>query len=69
MMDGGPVPESARARVQELRRSILVHRKRYYVDNDPEVSDSEYDELEDELRSLEESYPKLVTADSPTQRV
>ena len=69
MMDGGPVPESARARVQELRRSILVHRKRYYVDNDPEVSDSEYDELEGELRSLEESYPQLVTADSPTQRV
>ncbi len=69
MMDGGPVPESARARVQELRRSILVHRKRYYVDNDPEVSDSEYDELEGELRSLEELYPQLVTADSPTQRV
>jgi len=56
-------------RVAELRRTLWHHRKRYYVDNDPEISDSEYDALERELRDIEEAHPELVTSDSPTRRV
>ncbi|MCZ6670669.1 MAG: NAD-dependent DNA ligase LigA, partial [Acidobacteria bacterium] len=57
------------ARLSELRGLILHHRKRYYVENDPEISDAEYDDLERELRALEEVHPELVIPDSPTQRV
>ena len=62
-------PERARERVAELRRLIDYHRKRYYVDDDPELSDAAYDALERELREIEQERPELVTADSPTQRV
>jgi len=48
---------------------IARHRKRYYVDADPDVSDAEYDALEHELREIEERWPELVTPDSPTLRV
>jgi DNA ligase (NAD+) len=57
------------ARVAQLRREINHHNDRYYVLNDPVVSDAEYDALLDELRRLEEGHPELVTPDSPTQRV
>lgn len=60
---------SAAARVLELRRQIDRHNYRYYVLDDPEVSDAEYDRLMQELRALEEQYPDLITPDSPTQRV
>ena len=63
------VGEVLQARLSELRGLILHHRKRYYVENDPEISDAEYDDLERELRALEEVHPELVTPDSPTQRV
>jgi DNA ligase (NAD+) len=65
------VPEDspAKKRVEELRELIWSHRKRYYVDNDPVISDSEYDALERELHDLEAAHPELVTADSPTRRV
>jgi DNA ligase (NAD+) len=59
----------AAARVEELRREIWHHRKRYYVDDDPILSDAEYDALERELIDLESRYPDLVTPDSPTRRV
>src|SRR6266480_2173266 len=59
----------ARVRVEELRDLINHHDYRYYVLDDPEVSDAEYDELMRELRSLEEEFPEFVTPDSPTQRV
>ena len=60
---------AARARARELRRLIEHHRRRYYVDDDPEVADADYDRLERELREIEESHPDLITPDSPTQRV
>ena len=60
---------ATRDRVAQLRREILEHQRRYYVLNDPTVSDAEYDALERELRDLEEQHPSLVTPDSPTQRV
>ena len=62
---------SARAekRAGELRRLIEHHNHRYYVLDEPEISDSEYDSLLDELRDLEAEHPELRTPDSPTQRV
>ncbi|MCP3981645.1 MAG: NAD-dependent DNA ligase LigA [bacterium] len=56
-------------RAAELRERIARHRKLYYVDNDPEISDSEYDALERELLAIERSHPELIAADSPTMRV
>jgi DNA ligase (NAD+) len=56
-------------RVAELRRLLEYHGYRYYVLDDPEIGDGEYDALIDELRSLEAEHPELVTPDSPTQRV
>ncbi len=61
--------EDAAGRAGELRRVIRYHEWRYYVQNDPVISDFEFDQLYDQLRSLEEQYPELVAPDSPTQRV
>jgi DNA ligase (NAD+) len=60
---------SAAARAAELRAQIAQHDYRYYVLDDPEVSDAEYDRLMQELRALEKAEPALITPDSPTQRV
>jgi DNA ligase (NAD+) len=62
-------PAKASKRAEELRRQIAYHDRRYYVLDDPEISDPEYDHLLRELRELEEEHPELRTADSPTQRV
>ena len=56
-------------RVEELRREINQHNHRYYVLDDPLVSDAEYDLLMQALRRLEQEYPELVNPQSPTQRV
>ncbi len=61
--------EDARTRATRLRERIERHNYRYYVLDDPEVPDSEYDRLMVELRTLEEDYPELITPTSPTQRV
>ena len=61
--------EQAQKRIAELREQIDHHNHRYYVLDSPEVSDAEYDSLMRELLALEEEYPQLVTAESPTQRV
>jgi len=61
--------EQARKRIEELRSQIIYHEKKYYVDNEPQISDYEFDQLVAELKKLEEAYPELVTSDSPTQRV
>jgi len=61
--------EDAARRAEQLRASIAHHRKRYYVADDPAVSDAEYDALERELLDIEQRWPELVTADSPTSRV
>jgi DNA ligase (NAD+) len=55
--------------VEELRKQLDYHNHRYYVLDDPEVSDAEYDALLNELRDLEAEHPELRTPDSPTQRV
>ena len=57
------------ARAAELRHLIERHNYRYHVLDDPEIPDSAYDALFDELQVLEDAHPELVTADSPTQRV
>jgi DNA ligase (NAD+) len=65
---GAPAP-TPEERVAELRRQLEYHGYRYYVLDDPEISDYDYDMLLDELRALESEHPELLTADSPTQRV
>ena len=54
---------------EKLRNDINYHNYRYYVLDDPEIPDSEYDRLLRELQELEAKHPELVTHDSPTQRV
>ena len=61
--------EKITVQAQQLREQINYHNYRYYVLDDPEISDAEYDRLFDELLELEKTYPELVTPDSPTQRV
>src|SRR5207344_2167967 len=56
-------------RLQELRDAIRRHEERYYIHNDPEISDEEFDRLLHELERIEAEHPELVTGDSPTQRV
>ena len=68
-------PEVARAgaqeqqRAEELRQQIRRANYLYYAQDEPEISDAAYDDLMRELRALEEQYPELLTAESPTQRV
>jgi len=62
-------PEEARKRIEELRQQITYHEKKYYVDNDPQISDYEFDQLMAELKRLEEAFPEFITPDSPTQRI
>jgi DNA ligase (NAD+) len=57
------------ARANELREQLEHHAHRYYVLDDPEISDGDYDQLLDELRVIEQEFPQLATPDSPTQRV
>ncbi len=59
----------AQKRIQALREQLDYHSYRYYVLDDPELTDAEYDRLFRELQQLEEQFPELVTPDSPTQRV
>ena len=61
--------QAIRAKVQRLREQIEDHNYRYYVLDDPQVPDSEFDRLFRELQALEARYPELITPDSPTQRV
>ena len=63
------VPAVAQKRAVALREAIETHDHNYYVLDAPTVSDAEYDALYRELQALENEYPKLVTPDSPTQRV
>ena len=56
-------------RIEDLREQIRYHEHRYYVLDDPAVSDAEFDRLMQELKKLEAENPELITPDSPTQRV
>jgi len=60
---------AAYARITELRHAIEDHNRRYHEEAAPTISDREYDQLFRELSDLEKSFPKLASADSPTQRV
>lgn len=61
--------KSAAKQIEELREKIRYHEHRYYVLDDPEISDAKFDGLMAELKRLEAEHPKLVTPDSPSQRV
>jgi len=61
--------ETIRKRVDKLREEIEYHNYRYYILDQPEISDAEYDRLMKELEKLEEGYPDLRSPNSPTQRV
>ena len=61
--------EQIAKRAQELRDKLNYYSRKYYVDDDPEIEDYEYDMLQRELKAIEDKYPDLVTQDSPTVRV
>ncbi len=61
--------KEAKKRIKKLRDEINYHNYKYYVENNPVISDYEFDLLLKELESLEDKFPDLVTPDSPTQRV
>src|SRR6202171_6707708 len=56
-------------KIEDLREQLRYHEDRYYVIDDPEISDASYDRLMNRLTSLEAAHPELVTPDSPTVRV
>ena len=68
-LDNADSVPGVKNRVKELRTLLEYHNRRYYQLDAPEISDAEYDLLFRELVALEERYPELVTAESPTQRV
>ena len=59
----------AKSRIEELRKTLEYHAKKYYDEDKPEISDYEYDMMMNELKSLEKQFPEFVTADSLTQKV
>lgn len=61
--------EVKKSRAEQLRKELNHHIYRYYVENENDIEDYEYDMLMRELKSIEEEYPELLTADSPTHRV
>ena len=61
--------EEAKLRIRELTDLLKYHSEKYFNQDDPEISDAEYDALSRELRELEAEFPELAEADSPTRRV
>lgn len=61
--------KEAKKRIHKLREDVVFHERKYYVENDPQISDYEFDMLIKELFNLEKQFPELITPDSPTQRV
>ena len=64
-----PTSKTIERTISELREEIRRHEELYYVKDDPEISDKEYDTLLERLGELEQQYPEFLTPDSPTQRV
>ena len=62
-------PKDVLARAAQLREELTEHGRRYYVLDDPSITDDQYDKLLDELRAIEAEHPELLTPDSPTQRI
>lgn len=63
------MPSTIKEKIQQLRDTIRYHDRKYYVENNPEITDYDYDQLLKELQHLEKLHPDLITPDSPTQRV
>lgn len=61
--------ERVQHQIEKLREEIRHHEYRYYVLDDPQISDAQFDALMNELKKLEKEHPELITVDSPTQRV
>ena len=61
--------KDARKRIEELKKITSYHAKKYYDDDEPEISDFEYDMLMLELKNLENEFPEFITSDSLTQHV
>ncbi len=61
--------ESVEKKIEELRKKIEYHNYKYYIEDNPEISDLEFDKTMRELKDLERQHPELITHDSPTQRV
>ena len=61
--------DQAEQKLGELRSELEYHIDRYYNQDDPEISDYEYDQKMQELKKLEQEFPELVTKDSPTRKV
>lgn len=61
--------QEAQRRLEELREQVRYHSRKYYTEDDPEISDFAYDQLYRQLETLEQEYPDLVTEDSPTQKI
>ncbi len=61
--------KEAKLKAEELREFLNYHSKKYYIDDDPQISDFEYDKALRDLENIENDFPSLVTVDSPTQRV
>jgi len=59
--------EAIKKRLEKLRKEIEYHNYRYYILDQPEISDAQYDRLMRELQKLEEQYPELRSPNSPTQ--
>ncbi len=59
----------AKKKIEILREEINLHNYKYYVENNPVISDYEFDQLLKELEKLESDFPELITPESPTQRV
>jgi DNA ligase (NAD+) len=64
-----PAARDVQRKIDALRDKIRYHEHRYYVLDDPEISDAEFDRLINELKAIEAEHPELITPDSPTQRV
>ena len=60
--------EQAKKRIQELREKTEYYAKKYYDDDNPDISDFEYDMLMVELRNLEKEYPEFISKESLTQK-
>lgn len=61
--------QDVQQRLEALREQIRYHSRKYYTEDDPEISDYEYDQLYRQLETLEAEYPDLVTEDSPTRKI
>src|SRR6202521_5364626 len=62
-------PAAVKKEIEELREKLRYHEYRYYVLDDPEISDAAFDRMMDRLKEMETAHPELITPDSPSQRV